>query len=267
MDADPLSNALLGRRAIVGGASRGIGRAVAESLAARGASVVALARDTTRLEEVRRALPTDQGQSHRILAVDYDDWRQVSSLVRREVADDGPVQILVHNTGGPAGGRAVDADPTQFDEAFRRHLLTGQALVRATVDGMRDSGYGRIVNIISTSVVMPIRNLGVSNTIRGAVANWARTLAVELASDGITVNNVLPGFTDTDRLKELFAGRAEREGRTPEEVAEAAAASIPIGRLADPAEVAEVAAFLCSPAASYVTGVNLPVDGGRLAGQ
>jgi 3-oxoacyl-[acyl-carrier protein] reductase len=258
---------LVGRRAIVGGASRGIGRAAAVALAARGASVTVLARDRTALEEGRDALPRLDDQKHAVLPVDYDDWRAVGGLVRREVGDDGPVHILVHNTGGPPGGRAVDAEPDAYETAFRHHLLAGQALVQAVVPGMQQAGWGRIVNIISTSVITPIRNLGVSNTIRGAVANWGRTLAVELGRDGITVNNVLPGFTDTDRLQALLAARAEREDRAPEAVIGDAISTIPAGRFAEPAEIAAVIAFLCSPSGGYVNGVNLPVDGGRLAGQ
>ena len=258
---------LIGRRAIVGGASRGIGRAIATALAERGCSVVVLARDAAALEAVRDTLPREDGQSHSLLKVDYDDWRAVAGIARREITDDGPVHILIHNTGGPPGGRAIDAEEDAYEEAFRRHLLSGQALVRAVVPGMQEAGFGRIVNIISTSVITPIRNLGVSNTIRGAVANWGRTLAVELARDGITVNNVLPGFTDTDRLRSLMEARAAREGRPAEAVVADVAESIPVGRFARPEEVAGVVGFLCSPAASYVNGVNLPVDGGRLAGQ
>ena len=258
---------LVGRRALVGGASRGIGRAIALALAARGASVVVLARDRDALEEVRDELHAEDGQRHAVLPVDYDDWRAVAGLARREVGDGGPVHVLVHNTGGPPGGRAIDAEPGAYEAAFRQHLLAGQALVQAVVPAMREAGWGRIVNVISTSVITPIRNLGVSNTIRGAVANWARTLAVELARDGITVNNVLPGYTDTDRLRSLLEKRAEREDRSPDAVVADALDTIAMGRFAEAEEVAAVAAFLCSPAASYVTGVNLPVDGGRLAGQ
>jgi len=258
---------LVGRRAIVGGASRGIGRAIAVALAERGASVIVLARDRSALEAVRDALPSQGDQKHSVLPVDYDDWRAVAGLARREIMDDGAVHILVHNTGGPPGGRAVDADVEAYEQAFRHHLLAGQALVQAVVPGMREAGWGRIVNIISTSVITPIRNLGVSNTIRGAVANWGRTLATELGRDGITVNNILPGFTDTDRLQSLLDKRAEREDRSTDAVIADALDTIPAGRFAAPEETAAVAAFLCSPGGAYVNGVNLPVDGGRLAGQ
>ncbi|MFK7960905.1 MAG: SDR family oxidoreductase [Phycisphaerales bacterium] len=258
---------LHGKRAFVGGASRGIGQAIAEALADRGVSVTLLSRDQRRLEEVRDGLHGGEpGQTHRAVPVDYTDWRATAGIARREIVDHGPVHIVIHNTGGPPGGPAIDAEPEAFDDAFNMHLLTGQALVQSAVPGMRAEGYGRVINVISTSVITPIRGLGVSNTIRGAVANWGRTLAVELAPDGITVNNLLPGFTETDRLQSIFENKAKKQDTTPEAVAEATRASVPARRFAKPREIAAVAAFLCSPDAAYVNGVNLPVDGGRLVG-
>ena len=145
--------------------------------------------------------------------------------------------------------------------------LCNQLLVQTVVPGMKTLGYGRIVNIISTSVIAPIRGLGVSNTTRGSVANWGRTLAGELGGSGITVNNILPGFTDTARLGGLIRKKADRQGVTTDQVIADIKSAIPIGRFAEPAEIGAVAAFLASPEAGYVNGVNLPVDGGRTAWQ
>ena len=193
------------------------------------------------------------------------DWTATGEAVAAHVADTGPVHILVHNSGGPKGGSLIDATPEDLLAGLATHVLCGQAIVKAVTPGMCESGYGRIINIVSTSVVTPIKGLGVSNTVRGAINNWMRTLAGELGPDGITVNNILPGFVDTDRLAALMASRAERTGTTAEAVKAAWIDTVPLGRLAAPAEVGAACAFLASPAASFINGVNLPVDGGRLA--
>jgi 3-oxoacyl-[acyl-carrier protein] reductase len=255
---------LEGRRALVGGASRGIGKGCAEALAAAGASVTLMARGADALESVRESLPSAAGQEHGSIAVDFASWEAVRDAAASDVDANGPVDILVNNTGGPAAGPAREAEPEAYAAAFEQHLLGNQTLVQIVQEGMIDLGYGRIINVISTSVVAPIRNLGVSNTIRGAVANWARTLAAELAPYGITVNNVLPGYIDTERLRTLNEHRAELAGVTPQELAAAQAASVPAGRLGTPDDIGAVVAFLASPAAGYVNGVDLAVDGGRL---
>lgn len=249
---------LANRRALVCGSTQGIGRATAVELASLGASVTLMARDEAKLREVAAQLPRAAGQSHDILAADFAHPDAVASAVKP-----GGWHILINNTGGPPGGPALDATPDAYLAAFKMHILSGQALVQALVPDMKQAKFGRIVNIISTSVKAPIPNLGVSNTIRAAVANWAKTLATELAPFGITVNNILPGFTDTQRLAELFKGRAAKTGKTFEHVLQESIATIPAGRLGRPEEVAAAAAFLCSPAAAYINGVNLPVDGGR----
>lgn len=253
---------LTGRRALVMGASRGIGRACAEELARLGASVTVSARDERRLEEVVSKLDTGHGQGHALEIADLCD----PDVVERqfgELFDARPVEILVNNTGGPPPGPIVEARAEDFLAGMRAHLVCNQHLVRAALPGMRAAGYGRVVNIISTSVKEPLPGLGVSNTVRGAVASWAKTISSELAPDGITVNNVLPGFTDTDRLRSLIAARAEEAGTSLEAVAESMRAGVPMGRFGDASEVAAAVAFFASPAASYITGVSLAVDGGR----
>ena len=258
---------LAGKRGVVCGASRGIGRAVAEGLAAAGAEVVLASRNPEALEAVRSRLDNGAGQAHASVVVDFQDPRGAQAAVAAHLEAAGPAHILVNNSGGPPAGPIVTATTTDFERALQGHLLVSHLLVQTCLDGMRTEGYGRIVNVTSTSVERPIPGLGVSNTVRAAVANWARTLAHELGPDGITVNTVLPGFTDTGRLRSLVAGRAERSGESTEAVAARMAASVPLRRFAQPEEVAAAVVFLASPAAAYITGVALPVDGGRLAVQ
>lgn len=257
---------LKSRRALVCGSTQGIGRAAAIELARLGAEITLVARDEARLTAVASELPRDHGQNHGVLAADFADPERVSAAVRTALDPARPHVILVNNTGGPPGGQAIDAAPDAYLAAFRMHVLNNQVLAQALVPGMKAAKYGRIINIISTSVKAPIPNLGVSNTIRAAVANWAKTLAGELAPFGITVNNVLPGFTDTARLETLFKARAEKTGKKYEEVLKEAIASIPAGRLGKAEEIAAAVAFLASPAAAYINGINVPVDGGRTQG-
>jgi 3-oxoacyl-[acyl-carrier protein] reductase len=254
---------LAGRRAIVCGATQGIGRATAEVFAECGATVTLLARRAEALEEVRASLTADGGRTHTSVVADFADPEAVVSAVAAHLADAGPAHILVNNTGGPPGGPIAHATADAFETAFRMHLVTNQRLAQTLVPGMQDAGYGRIINVISTSVKSPIPGLGVSNTIRGAVASWAKTLATELAPTGVTVNNVLPGFTDTARLQSLIATRAGAAGVPESQIAEQMRSSVPAGRFADPRETAAAVAFLASPAAAYVTGISIAVDGGR----
>lgn len=254
---------LSSRHALVCGASRGIGRASAIELAALGASVTVLARSRDALEALAAGLPrTHDGQTHAIATADMGDPSTLQACVARVVSRQ-PVHILVHNSGGPPAGPAHEASASAFKSAFDQHLIAGQVMLQAVLPGMRAANFGRLVNIISTSVKEPIPGLGVSNTIRAAVASWAKTLASELAADGITVNNVLPGFTETGRLASLIAGRARAAGETEDAVARDMLAQVPAGRFGKPEEIAAVVAFLCSPAAAYVNGVSIAVDGGR----
>ena len=261
----PVALPLAGRHAFVCGATQGIGKATAIAMAAAGAVVTVCGRNDQGLVRALEALPTPAGQKHWSVEVDFASSADVATAAAAHLRTAGPVHVLVNNTGGPPAGSAIEARADDFRKAFEMHVLSGQALVQAFAPGMREAGFGRIVNIVSTSVVTPIRGLGVSNTVRAAVGNWARTLAVELAPFGITVNSILPGFTRTARLDAIFQGRAQRAGSEVREVEADAMRAVPMARFAEPEEIAAVAVFLASPAASYVTGVNLPVDGGRLA--
>ena len=256
---------LQGKTALVCGSTQGIGHASAVELARLGANVTLMARNEARLAEVLATLDTSQGQTHRYVVADFTDNQQVKQRIEAYLAAFPRVHILINNTGGPAGGPLVEADTEQLAVAFRLHVLNYQLLTQAVVGAMKKAGYGRIVNIISTSVKQPIVGLGVSNTIRGAVANWSKTLSLELGRYGITVNNVLPGYTRTARLDAVLAMRAETLQKPTSEVALQWQAEIPTGRFAEAEEVAAAVAFLCSPAAASITGINLPVDGGRTA--
>lgn len=254
---------LRGRHALVCGASEGIGRAAAHELALLGADVTVLSRRPDVLEDVAAGLPRDRGQRHGFVAADVSAHDALRAKVEALVAG-RPVHVLVNNTGGPPGGPAHTAPASAFQEAFERHLLANQLLVQAVLPGMRTDAWGRIVNVISTSVREPIPGLGVSNTIRGAVAAWAKTLSRELAPYGITVNNVLPGYTETGRIAQILRDRAAASGQTEDAVAEGMRKTVPAGRFARPAEVAAAIAFLATPAAAYINGVSLAVDGGRM---
>ncbi len=262
-----MTYSLEGRKALVCGSTQGIGYACAVAIARQGAEVTVMARNEESLRRVQGELPTDHGQSHGYLVADFADWQQVRARVLEFVGERGPIHILLNNTGGPPAGPLLEAEPENLVKAFSQHILCNEVLVQATSPGMRDEGYGRIINIISSSVVIPIRGLGISNVTLGAVANWARTLAGELGPFGITVNNILPGYVGTARLDSLIQSWSGRDGISTEEVEKKLVGTIPLGRLASPDEVGSVAAFLASPAASYINGVNLPVDGGRLARQ
>ncbi len=257
------SHRLDGRHALVCGASAGIGRASALALAAAGAEITALARSADKLEALLPELVQAGAPAARAQVADLDDRLGLAGAVSALLAEHGPVHVLVNNTGGPPPSALLDAEEAAFLAAFGRHVLASHMLVRVLLPGMRQAGFGRIVNVISLSVREPIPMLGVSNTIRGAMASWAKTLAMELPP-GITVNNVLPGYTDTERLTALGSAMAERDGITLADVQQAWSDTIPEGRLGTPSELGAVVAFLASPAAAYVRGASIPVDGGRL---
>ena len=251
---------LKNKNAIVCGSTQGIGEASAIELAKLGANITLIARNETKLLDVLNQLDKSMGQTHSFLCIDFADPKIFKE--KTETITDN-YHILINNTGGPAGGPITDANTESFEDAFQMHLINNQILVQKVVEGMKKECYGRIINILSTSVKAPIAGLGVSNTIRAAVANWAKTLASELGPHGITVNNVLPGFTNTNRLKSIISNKANKQSKSESEVADIMKASVPANRFGEANEVANAIAFLCTPAASYINGVNIPVDGGR----
>jgi 3-oxoacyl-[acyl-carrier protein] reductase len=254
---------LTGKRAVVCGASKGIGRVAAQEIALLGANVTLVARNEDALKTALKSLDASKGQKHHVLVADFNDPAELKNKIEADIKAHGTAHILVNNTGGPPAGTAQDATLEQFEKTFAQHLLCNHVLMQAVLPGMQVAKYGRIINVISTSVKAPIKGLGVSNTIRAAVANWSKTLSMEVAVFGITVNNVLPGATDTDRLSEIFDGRAQKSGKSKDEVIAEEKSHIPAGRFARPEELGAAIAFLASPAASYINGINLPVDGGR----
>ena len=238
---------LSGKRALVCGGTSGIGKAAVQALQDYGAKVVVLSRSAT---------------GENTISCNLEDLNSLTKLLETEIQTNGDFEILVNNSGGPPSGPLIDAKPSDFEKAFLRHILASQTLVQLILPGMKKANYGRIVNVISTSVKEPIAGLGVSNTIRGAMASWSKTLSKELPPS-ITINNVLPGFTATERLEELKQTLSKQKGISPKEVEKAWLGTVPEGRLADPSELGQVIAFLASPAASIVRGVSLPEDGGR----
>lgn len=258
-------NSLLQKNALVCGASKGIGKAVAIKLASDGASITLIARNETTLKETLKSLDSTKEQKHDFIIADFSNPTQLENIILNYLEKTGKqFQILINNTGGPSPGPIISASVDAFRLAFDIHVICSQILAKALFPGMKKSDYGRIINITSTSIKQPLEGLGVSNTIRAAMANWAKTWANEVAQFNITVNNILPGATDTERLRNLFLNKAAQTGKTAAEIILEAAESIPMKRFASPIEIADAVAFLASPSASYITGINLPVDGGRL---
>ena len=254
---------LEGKTALVCGSTQGIGKAIAQELAHMGASITLVARNKSKLQEVHAVLSTDHKQIHQYIQADFSNPAELRSKIGEYLNENSSPEILVNNTGGPAGGQIIDEPYSKFMDTMTAHLECNHLLAQALVPGMKESGFGRIINIISTSVYMPIPGLGVSNTVRGAVASWAKTLSLELAQFGITVNNVLPGFTNTVRLEGIVKAKAAKTGMSEEEVIAAMKQETPVRRFGEAEETAAAAAFLASPAAGYINGVSLPVDGGR----
>ncbi|HEX6335059.1 MAG TPA: SDR family oxidoreductase [Flavisolibacter sp.] len=253
---------LEGKNAVICGSSQGIGYAIAEELALLGANCILVARNEENLRIAVTQLDTALRQVHSWHAVDFNDRAAVQQFISTVISK-GPVHILVNNSGGPPSGPIVSAAPEAFLQAFSQHVVVSHMLTTAVVAGMKEEGYGRIINIISTSVKIPLKNLGVSNTVRGAMASWAKTMANELGSFNITVNNILPGFTRTERLDAIVEQASSRQGKEREAVEKQMMAEVPLQRFGEASEVAAVAAFLATPAAGYVNGTSIPVDGGR----
>lgn len=254
---------LTGKTAIVCGSTQGIGLASAVELALMGANVTLMARNEESLRQAVETLDISRNQLHRYVVADFSDNENVKQAIDDYLRLCPEVHILINNTGGPAGGPIIEAETEQFVKTFQMHLINYQILTQAVVPSMKKAGFGRIVNIISTSVKQPIVGLGVSNTIRGAVSSWSKTLSLELGPFGITSNNVLPGFTKTSRLNAVLDMRSQAQGKSVQEISDQMEATIPIRRFSEAEEVGAAVAFLCSPAAGSISGVNLPVDGGK----
>ncbi len=257
---------LKGKKAFIGGSSQGIGFAIAECMAACGASVTLTSRDEEKLKIAVAKLPTPTNQKHDYCVVNFGDLTKLEAILAEYQAKtaENPVSILVLNSGGPAPATAFNATPVQFQTYFNESILANQMLVQVFVPSMRVRKFGRIITVLSAVVKQPKLDLGISNTIRAGVANWAKALSIELASDGITVNNILPGLVQTSRLDQLIDSRAAKANISREEVISSMEASIPANRIGLPEDLGNVAAFLASDLAGYVNGVNVPVDGGFL---
>jgi len=254
---------LKNKNALVCGSTQGIGKASAIELALLGANVTLVARNEDALKKTISELDASKGQKHSYVCADFSDPNDLKSKIENFISKNPVVHILVNNTGGPKGGPIINAKPEEFTQTFSNHLICNHILVQAVVEGMKKEKYGRIINVISTSVKAPLKGLGVSNTIRAAVGNWSKTLSMELAQFGITVNNVLPGMTNTGRIRDLIAAKAKAANKAEDEIAKEMLSEIPAGRLAEANEIANAVAFLATPAAAYINGTNVTVDGGR----
>lgn len=249
--------------ALVSGSTQGIGKAAAEALAKNGATVVLLARNEDKLKSVCAQLDSRLGQKHEYLVADFSNPTGLQRVIQSWISSGKHADILVNNTGGPKGGAIASATIEEFLSAFNQHLICNHILVQALLPKMKENRFGKIINVISTSVKQPLPNLGVSNTIRGAVGNWSKTLASELGAYNITVNNVLPGATNTERLKSIAENKSSISQESVDAIFEEMASESPMKRIAEPEEIANAIVFLASPLASYINGINIPVDGGR----
>ncbi len=254
---------LTGKKALVCGGSQGLGLATAKELALLGADIILASRNADKLKAAVQQLNNSAGQLHDYLVIDLSLPQDVKTIIDRWLEKNDIIHILINNAGGPPAGSMIQTNADELEKAFRTHLLSSHVLAQSVLPGMSKAGYGRIINILSTAVKQPINGLGISNSIRAALANWAKTLANEIGHDGITVNNVLPGYINTNRLNYLFNQQADKQGISKPDVLTKTLGSIPAKRLGEPGEFGAIVAFLCTPAASYINGINLPVDGGR----
>ena len=259
-----LTSSLVGLNALICGSTSGIGLATAIEFSKLGATITLLSRNEEKLNKCLSLLSKSNNQKHQFLSGDFNNPENIQLIIQDHVDLGNNYHILINNSGGPKGGSIVDAKVSEFMETFNRHLICNHILAIALFNGMKKFNYGRIINIISTSVKEPIQGLGVSNTIRGSVASWAKTLSIEVAKHGITVNNILPGFTETDRLSSLIKAKSLSQNKSEENIAKEMKDQVPLGRFGLPLETAKAIAYLASPSAGYVNGISLAVDGGRL---
>jgi len=253
---------LKGKNALVCGSTQGIGWSTAVELAKMGANVTLMARNESKLKQCLRELPIPANQFHGYLLADFERPEEVKNEAQLLLDHGQDIHILINNTGGPSGGNLIEESSEKLLAVFNQHLIVNHQLAQLFFEGMKKANFGRIVNIISVSVKQPIVGLGVSNTIRWAVASWAKTLSKEISKYGITVNNVLPGYTLTSRLDQVLDHKSQQTEQARENIEKEFLTNIPTGRFATPEEVAAAAAFLCSPMAGSINGINLPVDGG-----
>lgn len=252
------------KNALVCGGSRGLGEISAIELSKLGANITLLARNEENLKLVLGKLSNNGQQEHAYIQADLSDGIEPLKEKIESLTSQKNIHILINNTGGPSGGTIQEAKTEELSNAFHNHLLISHSLVKWLKAGMLTDKYGRIINIVSTSVRQPIPGLGVSNVTRGAMASWAKTLSAELAPTGITVNNILPGTTQTERIEEILVSRQKIYNYSYEEAVQSMLNEIPFGRFASPEEIGGVVAFIASPASSYITGASIPVDGGKI---
>ena len=249
---------------LVGGSTDGIGWECSKIFASMGGNVIMLSRNLDKLNDRHKSLQNNGTQNHEVLALDYTVPDELEEKLKKFISENNiEIDIIINNTGGPPGGKLTDSNSNELINAFNMHLVSFHKILGLTLGGMKKKEYGRIINIISTSVKQPLNGLGVSNTIRGAVANWSKTLANELGQFNITVNNVLPGATNTGRLNEIISAKAKKMNASEEIISTGMANEVPMKRIAEPYEVANAIVFLASKNASYINGINLPVDRGR----
>lgn len=250
-----------GLHAIVGGATGGIGRAIAKKFSNAGATLLLISRSEDKLKQLILELNNDK---HRYVVANYEYPDKLEKIMKNEFeVSKINYSILVNNTGGPPSGKLLNANKEDFLKAINMHLICNQIMAKLVIPQMIKLGDGRIINIISTSVRQPIDNLGVSNSTRAAVANWAKTLSNEIGEYGVKVNNILPGAINTQRLEEIIENKANKLEKTYDEIESQMIKSIPLGRIGDPDEIANGALFLASKMSNYVSGINLIIDGGR----
>lgn len=254
---------LKGKKALVGGSSKGIGEAIARQLAESGASVTLMARNEERMKTIIGELNTHEGQEHQYLVVDFSNFDAFKKVIT-SFFEHNTIDILVNNTQGPEGGGALEKSVDDYQQAFDLLFKSVVYTTELALKHMQQSKWGRIINVASISVKEPLSYLALSNTIRAAVVTWAKSLAFDVAQDGITANSVLTGYFDTDRIAQLNTKKAEKMGVSPEEVLSSMEEKVPMKRIGKPEEYGYLVAFLASDQAAYITGTNIPIDGGLL---